>query len=145
MSASMRLNSRSFSPIRHKAAQRATAGLRTGRRADDYLHSACGPAGVESLELQRDSSPRRCRTHEPREWWLARQAPNPGWTLSVRTALYMASLSATRFNPAIKAFYQRLLAQGKHKEVALTACIHKRVIMLNAMIRDQVPWRHQEV
>lgn len=68
-----------------------------------------------------------------------------GGRMSVRTALYMASLSATRFNPAIKAFYQRLLAQGKHKKVALTACIHKLLIMLNAMIRDQVPWRHQEV
>lgn len=68
-----------------------------------------------------------------------------GGRVTVRTALYMASLSATRFNPAIKAFYQRLLAQGKHKKVALTACIHKLVIMLNAMIRDQVPWRAQEV
>jgi len=38
-----------------------------------------------------------------------------GGRVTVRTALYMASLSATRFNPAIKAFYQRLLAQGKHK------------------------------
>ena len=43
-----------------------------------------------------------------------------GGRVTVRTALYMASLSATRFNPAIKAFYQRLLAQGKHKKVALT-------------------------
>lgn len=68
-----------------------------------------------------------------------------GGRVSVRTALYMASLSATRFNPVIRDFYQRLLAQGKHKKVALTACIHKLVIMLNAMIRDQVPWRHQEV
>lgn len=68
-----------------------------------------------------------------------------GGRVTVRTALYMASLSATRFNPAIKVFYQRLLAQGKHKKVALTACIHKLVIMLNAMIRDQVPWRYQEV
>lgn len=68
-----------------------------------------------------------------------------GGRASVRTALYMASLSATRFNPVIKAFYQRLLTQGKHKKAALTACIHKLVIILNAMIRDQVPWRQQEV
>lgn len=68
-----------------------------------------------------------------------------GGRASVRTTLFMATLSAVRFNPPIKAFYQRLLAQGKHKKVALTACIHKLLIMLNAMIRDQAPWRHQEV
>lgn len=68
-----------------------------------------------------------------------------GGRASVRTTLYMAMLSAVRYNPPIRAFYQRLLAQGKHKKVALTACIHKLVIMLNAMIRDQVPWRYQEV
>ena len=59
-----------------------------------------------------------------------------GGRSSVRTTLYMAMLSAVRFNPPIRAFYQRLLAQGKHKKVALTACMHKLLVMLNAMVRD---------
>lgn len=63
---------------------------------------------------------------------------------SVRTMLYMASLSAVRFNPPIRTFYQRLLAQGKHKKVALTACMHKLLIMLNAMVHDNTRWRFQE-
>lgn len=67
-----------------------------------------------------------------------------GGRASVRTALYMASLSAVRFNPPIRAFYQRLLAQGKHKKVALTACMHKLIVMLNAMVRDNAEWRFQE-
>ncbi|MFZ2099942.1 MAG: IS110 family transposase [Oricola sp.] len=57
-----------------------------------------------------------------------------------RTALYLCSLSAVRFNPEIRIFYQRLLGAGKHKKVALTACIRKIVTMLNAMLRDNVPW-----
>jgi transposase len=48
---------------------------------------------------------------------------------------------ATRFNPDIKRFYERLLDKGKHKKVALTACIRKIVIALNAMLRDNLPWR----
>lgn len=46
---------------------------------------------------------------------------------------------AIRFNPDIKLFYERLLAAGKHKKVALTACIRKIVTALNAMLRDNTP------
>ena len=46
---------------------------------------------------------------------------------------------AIRFNPDIKRFYERLLSAGKHKKVALTACIRKIVAVLNAMIRDNAP------
>jgi len=59
---------------------------------------------------------------------------------SVRTILYMATLSATQCNPVIKAFYQQLVAQGKHKKVAITACMRKFIIMLNAMVRDRCVW-----
>ena len=52
----------------------------------------------------------------------------------------MAVLSATRFNPPIRAFYQRLLAAGKPKKVALTACMRKLLTILNVMVRDQRPW-----
>jgi transposase len=58
----------------------------------------------------------------------------------VRSALHMATLSAVRFNPVIKAFYDRLLAAGKPKKVALTACAHKLLRILNAMARTGQPW-----
>lgn len=61
---------------------------------------------------------------------------------SVRTMLYMATLSATQCNPIIKAFYNQLVAQGKHKKVALTACMRKFIIMLNAMVRDRCVWAY---
>jgi transposase len=58
-----------------------------------------------------------------------------------RTALFLSAMVATRFNPDIKRFYQRLLTAGKHKKIALIACIRKIVTALNAMLRDNVPWR----
>jgi len=58
----------------------------------------------------------------------------------VRSALYMAVLSGTRFNPALKAFYTRLLAAGKPKKVALIACAHKLLRILNAIMRTGQPW-----
>jgi transposase len=61
----------------------------------------------------------------------------------VRTALYMATLVASRFNPIITAFYQRLCAAGKPKKVALTACMHKLLIILNAIVRQGTPWSVQ--
>jgi len=58
----------------------------------------------------------------------------------VRSILYMATLSAIKFNPLINSFYDRLLAQGKLKKVAIVACMRKLLVMLNAMIRDNKPW-----
>jgi transposase len=57
-----------------------------------------------------------------------------GGRAGVRAALYMAALVATRYNPLLRAFYQRLLERGKPKNVALTACMQKRLTMLNAML-----------
>lgn len=64
-----------------------------------------------------------------------------GGRARVRAVLYMGTLVATRHNPVIKAFYERLLAAGKEKKVALTACMRKLLTILNAMIRDQVKWQ----
>ena len=64
-----------------------------------------------------------------------------GGRATVRAALYMATLVATRHNPVIAAFYQRLLAAGKPKKVALTACMRKLLVILNALIRDRRPWQ----
>ncbi|MBM3227205.1 MAG: IS110 family transposase [Candidatus Tectomicrobia bacterium] len=68
-----------------------------------------------------------------------------GGRAHVRTVLYMGTLVATRFNPQIKAFYQRLLAAGKLKKVALTACMHKLLTILNAMLKHRTSWKAQEV
>ncbi|MDH5360425.1 MAG: IS110 family transposase [Gammaproteobacteria bacterium] len=65
-----------------------------------------------------------------------------GGRASVRTVLYMATLSATQCNPIIKDFYQHLVSQGKHKKVAITACMRKFITMLNAMVRDQCEWAY---
>jgi transposase len=61
-----------------------------------------------------------------------------GGRFEVRRALYMATLTATRHNPAIRAFYERLLAAGKLKKVALIACMRKLVTHLNAMARHHL-------
>ena len=63
----------------------------------------------------------------------------------MRAVLYMSTLVATRYTPVIKAFYERLLATGKLKKVALTACMHKLLTIMNAMVRDMTPWQPREV
>jgi transposase len=60
---------------------------------------------------------------------------------TVRTALYMAALSASRFNPQIRRFYQKLRQAGKPFKVAIAACMRKLLTVLNAMIRDNTTWR----
>ena len=65
-----------------------------------------------------------------------------GGRAQARAVLYMGAIVATRFNPVIRAFYQRLCAAGKAKKVALTACMHKLLVILNAMLKHQRPWCH---
>jgi transposase len=64
-----------------------------------------------------------------------------GGRVEVRCPLYMAALVGTRYNPVLKALYQRLLAEGKPKKVALVACMRKLLVILNAMLRDETDWR----
>lgn len=64
-----------------------------------------------------------------------------GGRASVRTILFMSMLTSIQHNPVIRQTYQRLVAAGKHKKVALTACMRKMITILNAMLRDQTPWR----
>ena len=63
-----------------------------------------------------------------------------GGRASVRAVLYMATVAATRFNPAIRAFYQRLVAAGKRPKVALTACMRKLLILCNALCKHETRW-----
>jgi transposase len=72
------------------------------------------------------------RRKGPRRIW--------GGRAEVRAALYMATLSAMRYNPVIAAHYQRLLAAGKPKKVAMVACMRKLLTILNAMFRDGAVW-----
>jgi transposase len=64
-----------------------------------------------------------------------------GGRATVRTALYMGAMSAARFNPLIRPFYQRLRAEGKIKKVALVACMRKLLVILNTMIKHNTEWR----
>ena len=67
-----------------------------------------------------------------------------GGRRSVRSVLYMATLSAVRHNPTIQATYQRLVDAGKKKKVALVACMHKLLTILNAMLRTKCPWKNTQ-
>ncbi len=64
-----------------------------------------------------------------------------GGRARVRAVLYMAALTASRHNPVIRPFYERLCAAGKPKKVALTACMRKLLTILNAMLRNATPWQ----
>jgi transposase len=64
-----------------------------------------------------------------------------GGRAKVRCALYMAALVASRHNPVLAAFYQRLVSAGKAKKLAITAVMRKLLTILNAMIRDHRPWQ----
>jgi transposase len=86
----------------------------------------CALVGV--APFNRDSGQSRGK----REVWGGRA---PG-----RAALYMGALLATRHNPILKEFYERLLAAGKPKKVALVACMRKLLSILNAMMPYRVPW-----
>jgi len=68
-----------------------------------------------------------------------------GGRAPIRAALYMAALVAARFNPVIRAFYQRLRAAGKAKKVVRTACMRKLLIILNAMLKHRTAWRAELV
>jgi transposase len=91
---------------------------------------AAALAGV--APLNRDSGAFRGR----RRVWGGR-AP-------VRAALYMAALVGTRYNPVLRSYYQRLLAAGKAKKLALVACMRKLLVILNAIVRSGVPWAHPQ-
>ena len=68
-----------------------------------------------------------------------------GGRARVRTMLYMATLTALRFNPVIKEFYQRLVGKGKPHKVALTACMRKLLSIVNLMVRNQTIWKTDPV
>jgi transposase len=68
-----------------------------------------------------------------------------GGRATVRSVLYMAALAAKRYNPRIKKFYEDLLHRGKEKKVALTACMRKLLVILNAMVKTNQLWRTEPI
>jgi transposase len=66
-----------------------------------------------------------------------------GGRADVRSALFMGALVAVKHNPTLKAFYDRLIAAGKEKMVALIAVARKLLTILNAIVRDGEPWREE--
>ena len=65
-----------------------------------------------------------------------------GGRQSVRRVLYMATLSAIKYNPMIKPFYERLIVKGKPFKVAMTACMRKMITIMNVMVKNQTSWRY---
>jgi transposase len=65
-----------------------------------------------------------------------------GGRAAIRAVLYMATLSALQCNPVIRAFYRKLLAQGKHRKVAITACMRKFITILNTMVKNKTEWAY---
>ena len=63
-----------------------------------------------------------------------------GGRSSVRKVLFMATLTAIRFNPPVRPLYQRLTQAGRPAKLALTACMRKLLVILNAMVRDGRRW-----
>jgi transposase len=64
-----------------------------------------------------------------------------GGRAAIRRVLFMAAQVAAMFNPTLKAFKQRLLTAGKKPKLAIVAIMRKLIVTLNAMVRDNVPWR----
>ena len=127
------------------------------REHDERLQSAkgMGPVRAQTLLLERPELGTRIRQEIAALVGVAPLNGDSGtmrgkrtiWggRAHVRTVLDMSTRVATRFNPQIKAFYQRLLAAGNVKKVALTACMRQFLTMLNAMLKHRTPWQAQEV
>ena len=101
---------------------------------------ALGPRGRKQLAALVGVAPCNCDSgpmRRRRRVWGGRAA--------VRAVLYMSTWVATRYNPVIKAFYARLLAAGTLQTVALTACMHTLLTMMNAMVRAMTPWQPRQV
>jgi len=122
------------------------------RAKDNLIQSVPGAGRVLSFTLLADL-PELGRLNGKQIASLVGVAPHPadsgsirgkriiwGGRASVRQVLYMAALAASRFNPVFRAFYQRLVTSGKPPKVALVACMRKLLVVLNAIVRDGIPW-----
>jgi transposase len=125
------------------------------REKDNLLRSVPGVGPVLSLTLLADVPELGTVSHRTLAALVgvapfnrdsgARSGPRRIWggRAAVRAALYMAACTAARHNPVIRALYQRLLASGKRKKVALVACMRKLLSICNAIVTTGIPWRFQ--
>ena len=125
------------------------------REKDDLLRTIPGVGPVLSLTLLADVTELGTISHrqlaalvgvapfncESGKWKGTRRIW--GGRAAVRAVLYMAACAAVRHNPVIHALYERLVAAGKRKKVALVACMHKLLTICNAVIAQRTPWRYQ--
>jgi len=98
-----------------------------------YINSKQASALIGVAPMNRDSG--RYKGHRKIQ----------GGRPQVRTVLYMAMMSAMQSNPVFKATYQRLVAAGKPKKVAIIACVRKMIVILNSMLRDGVMWEAPKI
>jgi len=124
------------------------------REKDQLLQSAPGVGPVTSFALLADLPELGALSHKQIAALVGvapfnrdsgrRKGKRTCWggRADLRRTLYMGTLAATRFNPAIREFYQRLLERGKSKKVAIIACMRKLLTHLNAMIRDNCTWQN---
>lgn len=122
------------------------------RERDDLLQSVPGVGRVTSLTLLAELPELGCLSRRaiaklvgvaPLSWDSGTRRGRRcvyGGRASVRAVLYMATVTATRHNPLIAAFYSRLVAGGKPKQLALVACMRKLLTMLNAIARTATRW-----
>ena len=123
------------------------------REKDDLLRSVPGVGGTslyDSLGLSAGAGhagppagrrPRGSGSLQPGQRHAAGKRTVWGGRARVRATLYMGALVASRHNPVIRDFYRRLLAAGKPKKLALTACMRKLLVILNSMLKHGLPWR----
>jgi transposase len=123
------------------------------RARDDLLRSVPGVGPILSLTLLADLPELGTLSHKQLAALVGVAPLNRdsgfsrgkrliwGGRARVRSALYMSALSAVRYNPILRAFWTRLREQGKPKKVALVACMHKLLTILNAMLKHQTPWQ----
>ena len=123
------------------------------REREDLLRSVPGVGPILALTLLADLPELGTLAHKPlaalvgvaplnRDSGAARgKRVIWGGRARVRTALYMSTLSAVRYNPVLRAFWTRLREQGKPPKVALVACMHKLLTILNAMLKHHTPWQ----
>jgi transposase len=110
-----------------------------GRAKDDLLQSVPGVGPIVSYTLLGEF-PETRHAQPQTDCGPGGKRMVSGGRASVRTALFMAALCGRRWNPALKAFYDRLKAAGKPTKVALIVCARKLLTMLNAMLRDNRRW-----
>ena len=89
---------------------------------------------------KEDRRPGRSRTLQPRQRKDEGQARNLGWPWRRSAVLYMSTLVAVRLNPSLREFHQRLRRAGKSPKMALTACMRKLIVILNAMLKNELPY-----